>query len=116
MKWILVFISSESVELFALDHYGNVANVATIVDVAICMQPGHHPGEQGLIPPELESHPLKISLDQGKARVPRLTLKSRVGNYIGEYLLVFSADGMETCQLKFCFSTGRLCSLLNIQI
>lgn len=61
----------------------------------------------GTILPMLEHSPVHVTLNGGLAKLPRLTLCARVGNYIGDYLLVFSAPGVESHSVKFAFSTGE---------
>ena len=91
-------------DLVAEDSCGNVANVSLTTSVAI--QPsGTVP--QGTVLPALENDPVQLTLNRGMARLPRLILRSRVGNYIGEYLVVFSAPGVEAYSVKFAFSTGK---------
>ena len=80
-------------EIAAEDSYGNNADVSMAVSVAI--QPSGTVPE-GTVLPALENSPIQVTLNHGIARLPRLTLCSRVGNYIGEYLLVFSAPGVES--------------------
>ena len=90
-------------DVVAQDSYGNVANVSLTASVAI--QPSGTVPE-GTILPDLENSPVQITLNRGTARLPRLTLCSRVGNYIGDYMLVFSAPDVEPHSVKFAFSTG----------
>ena len=61
----------------------------------------------GTILPVLEHSPVQVTLNGSPAKLPRLTLSARVGNYIGDYLLVFSAPGVESHSVKFAFSTGE---------
>ena len=91
-------------DLVAEDSCGNVANVSLTTSVTI--QPsGTVP--KGTVLPALENSPVQLTLNRGMARLPRLTLCSRVGNYIGEYMLVFSAPDVEAYSVKFAFSTGK---------
>ena len=91
-------------EIAAEDSYGNNADVSMAVSVVI--QPSGTVPE-GTVLPALENSPIQVTLNHGIARLPRLTLCSRVGNYIGEYLLVFAAPGVESHSVKFAFSTGK---------
>lgn len=103
---LLFFSGVEVVDLVAEDSCGNVANVSLTTSVAI--QPsGTVP--DGTVLPALENSPVQLTLNRGMARLPRLTLCSRVGNYIGEYMLVFSAPDVdvEAYSVKFAFSTGK---------
>lgn len=91
-------------EIVAKDKYGNNADVSMRVSVEI-VSSGTPP--EGTVLPLLENSPIQLTLNHGIARLPRLTLCSRVGNYIGDYLLVFSAPGVESHSVKFAFSTGK---------
>ena len=91
-------------DILAEDSYGNVANVSLTASVLI--QPSGSVPE-GTILPALENSPVQLTLNRGATRLPRLTLCSRVGNYIGEYMLVFSARDVEAYSVKFAFSTGK---------
>ena len=94
----------EAVQIAAKDRYGNSADVSMVISVAI--EPsGAVP--DGTILPMLEHSPVQVTLNGGLAKLPRLTLCARVGNYIGDYLLVFSAPGVESHSVKFAFSTGE---------
>ncbi|XP_032236995.2 structural maintenance of chromosomes flexible hinge domain-containing protein 1-like isoform X1 [Nematostella vectensis] len=95
----------ETVELLILDTFGNTADASTMVDVTIAWPSGPTPPD--VLLPALETSPLRIRIDNGKARLPRLSLKPRVGNYIGDYHLVFTAQGLSSCVLKFSFSTDE---------
>lgn len=99
-------------EIAAQDWYGNNADVSLAVNVAI--QPSGTVPE-GTILPALENSPVQVTLNRGTARLPRLTLCSRVGNYIGDYMLVFSAPGVEAHSVKFAFSTGKSFVSVSIQ-
>ena len=101
----------EAVDIGARDTYGNVANVSLTATVTI--QPSGTVPE-GTILPNLENSPVQVTLNRGTARLPRLTLCSRVGNYIGEYMLVFSAPGIEPYSLKFAFSTGTSINVYSL--
>lgn len=101
----------ETVDIAVEDRYGNNADVSMAVNVAI-LPSGAVP--EGTVLPALENNPVQITLNHGTARLPRLTLCSRVGNYIGEYLLVFSAAGVESHTVKFAFSTGKSSSSLIV--
>ena len=92
-------------EIAAKDRCGNNADNSMAVSVAI-KPSGSVPA--GTILPALENSPVQVTLNRGIARLPRLTLCARVGNYIGDYLLVFSASGVESLSVKFAFSTGKL--------
>ncbi|XP_078348913.1 structural maintenance of chromosomes flexible hinge domain-containing protein 1-like [Oculina patagonica] len=94
----------EAVDITTEDTYSNVSNVSLTASVTI--QPSGTVPE-GTILPDLENSPVQIALNRGTARLPRLTLCSRVGNYIGEYMLVFSAPGVESHSVKFAFSTDE---------
>lgn len=98
------FSGVEVVDIAVEDTYGNVANVSMTTSVTI--QPSGTVPE-GTILPDLENSPVQLTLNRGTARLPRLTLCSRVGNHIGEYMLVFSAPGVESHSVKFAFSTGK---------
>lgn len=101
---LLFFSGVENVDIVAEDSCGNVANVSLTASVTI--QPsGTVP--VGTVLPALENSPVQLTLNRGVARLPRLTLCSRVGNYIGEYMLVFSAPDVEAYSVKFAFSTGK---------
>ena len=100
----LCFSGVEVVDIAAEDSYGNNADVSLTVSVTI--QPSGTVPE-GVVLPALENGPVQITLNHGTARLPRLALCSRVGNYIGEYLLLFSAPGVESHSVKFAFSTGK---------
>ena len=91
-------------EIVAKDRYGNNADVSMRVSVEV-VSSGTTP--EGTVLPLLENSPIQLTLNHGIARLPRLTLCSRVGNYIGDYLLVFSAPGVESHSVKFVFSTGK---------
>ena len=94
----------EAVQITAKDRYGNSADVSMVISVTI--EPsGAVP--DGTILPMLEHSPVHVTLNGGLAKLPRLTLCARVGNYIGDYLLVFSAPGVESYSVKFAFSTGE---------
>ena len=94
----------EAVQIAAKDRYGNSAEVSLVISVTI--EPsGAVP--DGTILPMLEHSPVQVTLNGGLAKLPRLTLCARVGNYIGDYLLVFSAPGVESHSVKFAFSTGE---------
>ncbi|KAK2571643.1 Structural maintenance of chromosomes flexible hinge domain-containing protein 1 [Acropora cervicornis] len=94
----------EAVQITAKDRYGNSADVSMVISVTI--EPsGAVP--DGTILPMLEHSPVHVTLNGGLAKLPRLTLCARVGNYIGDYLLVFSAPGMESYSVKFAFSTDE---------
>ncbi|XP_073245527.1 structural maintenance of chromosomes flexible hinge domain-containing protein 1-like [Porites lutea] len=94
----------EDVIVAAEDAHGNMAESSLAVKVGI--QPsGTVP--DGTVLPALENSPIQITLNHGSAKLPRLTLCSRVGNYIGEYLLVFSAPEVESHTVKFAFSTDE---------
>lgn len=90
--------------LVAEDSCGNVANVSLITSVTI-QSSGTVP--EGTVLPALENSPVQLTLNRGMARLPRLALCSRVGNYIGDYVLVFSAPDVEAYSVKFAFSTGK---------
>lgn len=94
----------EVVEIAAKDRCGNNADNSMAVSVAI-KPSGSVPA--GTILPALENSPVQVTLNRGIARLPRLTLCARVGNYIGDYLLVFSASGVESLSVKFAFSTDE---------
>ena len=94
----------ETVEIAAEDCYGNVANAT--LPVKITIEPSA-PLPEGAVLPALEDGPVHVTLQQGIARMPRLILCSRVGNYIGDYLLMFSAPELEAHSIKFAFSTGE---------
>ncbi|XP_015762340.1 PREDICTED: structural maintenance of chromosomes flexible hinge domain-containing protein 1-like [Acropora digitifera] len=94
----------EAVQIAAKDRYGNSADVSMVISVTI--EPsGAVP--DGTILPMLEHSPVRVTLNGGLAKLPRLTLCARVGNYIGDYLLVFSAPGVESHSVKFAFSTDE---------
>ena len=104
-SFIIIFFSgAEVVELVAEDSCGNVANVSLITSVTI-QSSGTVP--EGTVLPALENSPVQLTLNRGMARLPRLALCSRVGNYIGDYMLVFSAPDVEAYSVKFAFSTGK---------
>lgn len=106
-----MFLSGvEDVIVAAEDAHGNVAEASLAVKVGI--QPSGTVPE-GTVLPALENSPIQITLNHGSAKLPRLTLCSRVGNYIGEYLLVFSAPGVESHTVKFAFSTGKYSNMLE---
>lgn len=94
----------EVVDIVAEDSYGNIADISLVVSVTI--QPSGVVPEDVVLP-ALENSPVRIALSHGMARLPRLTLCSRVGNHIGEYLLVFSAPGVQSQFVKFAFSTDE---------
>lgn len=95
---------AEVVDLVAEDSCGNVANVSLITSVTI-QSSGTVP--EGTVLPALENSPVQLTLNRGMARLPRLALCSRVGNYIGDYMLVFSAPDVEAYSVKFAFSTDE---------
>lgn len=101
---LLFFSGVEVVDLVAEDSCGNVANVSLITSVTI-QSSGTVPS--GTVLPALENSPVQLTLNRGMARLPKLILCSRVGNYIGEYMLVFSAPDVEAYSVKFAFSTGK---------
>lgn len=104
------FSGVEVVDIAVEDTYGNVANVSMAASVTI--QPSGTVPE-GTILPDLENSPVQLTLNRGTARLPRLTLCSRVGNHIGEYMLVFSAPGVESHSVKFAFSTGKSINIFS---
>ena len=101
---LLFFSGVEVVDLVAEDSCGNVANVSLITSVTI-QSSGTVP--EGTVLPALENSPVQLTLNRGMTRLPKLILCSRVGNYIGEYMLVFSAPDVEAYSVKFAFSTGK---------
>lgn len=106
-----MFLSGvEDVIVAGEDAHGNVAEASLAVNVGI--QPSGTVPE-GTVLPALENSPIQITLNHGSAKLPRLTLCSRVGNYIGEYLLVFSAPDVESHTVKFAFSTGKYSNMLE---
>ena len=96
--------TAEVVEVHVYDGYENLASVSCLVDISIRWPSG--PVPENVILPILEGNPVRLHVENGVARLPKLTLASRVGNYIGEYLLVFSSPSLENFEMKFSFSTG----------
>lgn len=94
----------EVVDIVAEDLYSNIADIS--IEVSVTIQPSG-PVPKDVVLPALENNPVRIALSHGMARLPRLALCSRVGNHIGDYLLVFSAPGVQSQSVKFAFSTGR---------
>lgn len=103
---VVIFSCSgvEVVDIVAEDLYSNIADIS--IEVSVTIQPSG-PVPKDVVLPALENKPVRIALSHGMARLPRLTLCSRVGNHIGDYLLVFSAPGVQSQSVKFAFSTGR---------
>ena len=108
--FFFVFSGVEVVDLVAEDSCGNVADVSLTTSVTI--EPSGTVPE-GTVLPALENSPVQLTLNRGMARLPKLALCSRVGNYIGEYMLVFSAPGAEACSVKFAFSTGESIAIFS---
>lgn len=94
----------EVVDIVAEDLYSNIADIS--IEVSVTIQPSG-PVPKDVVLPALENKPVRIALSHGMARLPRLTLCSRVGNHIGDYLLVFSAPGVQSQSVKFAFSTDE---------
>ena len=91
-----------------------MVTISTTVRVTIEWALGTVPEHVTL--PALENSPILFAIEQGMARLPRLTVCSRVGNYIGDYLLVFTAPDLEPCSLKFAFSTGKHAILICTEV
>ena len=97
--------SPTPVEMFALDTYGNVANLNETVHLGI-INLNESSGEHITLP-ELEKSCRSLRIKAGKLNIPRIVLRERVGNKIGYYGLTFSCAALKKVQVKFAFSTSK---------